>query len=103
MGYHSRGGDAMPILGKDELREKLNLLPEWKEEHGEIVRWAEFPDFVAAMDFVNIVAGKAEAAGHHPDIDIRYNKVRLALVSHDAGGLTQRDFDLAQAIEALLD
>ena len=93
----------MPILGRDELREKLNLLPEWKEERGEIVRWAEFPDFVAAMDFVNTVAGKAEAAGHHPDIDIRYNRVRLALVSHDAGGLTQRDFDLAQAIEALLD
>ena len=92
----------MPILGRDELREKLNLLPEWREEHGEIVRKAEFPDFVAAMDFVNAVAGKAEAAGHHPDIDIRYNKVRLALVSHDAGGLTQRDFDLAAAIEALL-
>jgi 4a-hydroxytetrahydrobiopterin dehydratase len=92
----------MPILGKDELRERLNLLPEWKEEHGEIVRWTEFPDFVAAMDFVNAVAAKAEAAGHHPDIDIRYNKVRLALVSHDAGGLTQRDFDLAESIDALL-
>jgi len=92
----------MPILGKDELREKLNLLPEWREERGEIVRQAVFPDFVDAMDFVNAVAGKAEAAGHHPDIDIRYNKVRLALVSHDAGGLTQRDFDLAEAIEALL-
>jgi 4a-hydroxytetrahydrobiopterin dehydratase len=103
MGFHSGGGDAMPILGKDELREKLNLLPDWKEEGGEIVRWAEFPDFVAAMDFVNTVAAKAEAAGHHPDIDIRYNKVRLALVSHDAGGLTQRDFDLAGAIEAMLD
>jgi 4a-hydroxytetrahydrobiopterin dehydratase len=93
----------MPILGKDELREKLNLLPDWKEENGEIIRHVQFPDFVAAMDFVNEVAGKAEAAGHHPDIDIRYNKVRLALVSHDAGGLTQRDFDLAEAIEALLD
>jgi 4a-hydroxytetrahydrobiopterin dehydratase len=92
----------MPILGKDELRERLNLLPEWKEEHGEIVRWSEFADFIAAMDFVNAVAAKAEAAGHHPDIDIRYNKVRLALVSHDAGGLTQRDFDLAESIDALL-
>jgi 4a-hydroxytetrahydrobiopterin dehydratase len=93
----------MPILGKDEVHEKLNLLPNWREEQGEIIRQAEFPDFVAAMDFVNAVADKAEAAGHHPDIDIRYNKVRLALVSHDAGGLTQRDFDLAGAIEALLD
>jgi len=93
----------MPILGKEELREKLNLLPDWTEEQGEIVRRVAFPDFIAAMDFVNAVAAKAEAAGHHPDIDIRYNKVRLALVSHDAGGLTQRDFDLAESIEALLD
>ena len=92
----------MPILSRDDVRERLKLLPGWKEDHDEIVREAKFADFVAAMDFVNAVAGKAEAAGHHPDIDIRYNKVRLALVSHDAGGLTQRDFDLAESIEALL-
>ncbi len=92
----------MPILSRDDVRERLKLLPDWKQDQDEIVRDAEFPDFVAAMDFVNAVAGKAEASGHHPDIDIRYNKVRLALVSHDAGGLTQRDFDLAEAIEALL-
>lgn len=92
----------MPILSRDDVREKLKLLPRWSEEQDEIIRQVEFPDFVAAMDFVNAVAYKAEAAGHHPDIDIRYNKVRLALVSHDAGGLTQRDFDLAAAIEALL-
>ncbi|HTA86969.1 MAG TPA: 4a-hydroxytetrahydrobiopterin dehydratase [Silvibacterium sp.] len=92
----------MPILSRDDVREKLKLLPNWTEEQDEIIRQATFPDFVAAMDFVNAVASKAEAAGHHPDIEIRYNKVRLALVSHDAGGLTQRDFDLAAAIEALL-
>ena len=92
----------MPILSRDDVREKLKLLPDWKEEQDEIIRQAEFSNFVAAMDFVNAVACKAEAAGHHPDIDIRYNKVRLALVSHDAGGLTQRDFDLAESIEALL-
>jgi 4a-hydroxytetrahydrobiopterin dehydratase len=92
----------MPILGPDQVGESLKLLPEWKEEHGEIVRDAEFPDFAEAMNFVNAVASKAEAAGHHPDIDIRYNKVRLAVVSHDAGGLTQRDFDLAGSIEDLL-
>jgi 4a-hydroxytetrahydrobiopterin dehydratase len=50
------------------------------------------------MKFVNTVAQQAEAAGHHPDIDIRYNKVRLALTSHDAGGLTDKDFSLAAAI-----
>ena len=53
------------------------------------------------MHFVNSVAEMAEGAGHHPDIDIRYNKVRLALISHDAGGLTERDFDLAAAIDSL--
>jgi 4a-hydroxytetrahydrobiopterin dehydratase len=92
----------MPILARDDVREKLKFLRDWKEERGEIVRNIAFANFVTAIHFVNAVAGKAEAAGHHPDIDIRYNKVRLALVSHDAGGLTQRDFDLAGAIEDLL-
>jgi 4a-hydroxytetrahydrobiopterin dehydratase len=93
----------MPILSNNEVRERLRSLPNWNEERDEIVRQVVFHDFIAAMDFVNAVAAKAESAGHHPDIDIRYNKVRLALVSHDAGGLTQRDFDLAESIEALLD
>jgi 4a-hydroxytetrahydrobiopterin dehydratase len=53
------------------------------------------------MAFVNKVAEKAEAAGHHPDIDIRYNKVRLALVSHDKGGLTKRDISMAQTIDSI--
>ena len=90
----------MPILSSDVIQEKLKLLPSWKLIQGEIVREASFKDFVAAMQFVNRVAEDAESAGHHPDIDIRYNKVRLALVSHDAGGLTQRDFNLATKIEA---
>lgn len=90
----------MATLTADQVREKLRLLPNWKFSDGEIVRQAEFKDFQAAMNFVNQVATKAETAGHHPDIDIRYNKVRLALVSHDAGGITQRDFDLAAGIEA---
>lgn len=92
----------MPLLSATHIAEKLKTLPGWKLENGEIVRDAEFSDFSGSMRFVNKVAGKAEAAGHHPDIDIRYNKVRLALVSHDAGGLTDRDFDLAAAIDALL-
>ena len=57
---------------------------------------------LAAMAFVNQVAEKAEKAGHHPDIDIRYNKVRLALVSHDKGGLTERDMKMAQAIDSIV-
>jgi 4a-hydroxytetrahydrobiopterin dehydratase len=84
------------------IEERLSALPAWKLQAPEIERVVEFPDFVAAMAFVNQVAEKAELAGHHPDIDIRYNRVRLALVTHDAGGLTERDFDLAASIEALL-
>jgi 4a-hydroxytetrahydrobiopterin dehydratase len=90
----------MATLTADQVREKLRPLSKWKLVGGEIVRQAEFKDFQAAMKFVNQVAMQAEAAGHHPDIDIRYNKVRLALVSHDAGGITQQDFDLASSIEA---
>jgi 4a-hydroxytetrahydrobiopterin dehydratase len=73
----------------------LSTVPAWKVEAGELVRTFQFADFRAAMRFVNRVAELAESAGHHPDIDIRYNRVRLALVTHDAGGITAKDFDLA--------
>ncbi|MGB0124938.1 MAG: 4a-hydroxytetrahydrobiopterin dehydratase [Silvibacterium sp.] len=92
----------MAILNEENIRKGLKSLQKWNLVQGEIVREAAFKDFVGAMIFVNQVAEKAEAAGHHPDIDIRYNKVRLALVSHDAGGLTKRDFDLAASIEKIL-
>jgi 4a-hydroxytetrahydrobiopterin dehydratase len=91
----------MALLSGAVIEEKLKALPSWSLSEGAMVKQLEFADFVAAMDFVNQVADKAEAASHHPDIDIRYNKVRLALVSHDAGGLTERDFDLAAAIDNL--
>ncbi len=78
-----------------EVSNRLNALQGWRKEGGEIVRVFEFPDFRGSLAFVNKVGELAEAAGHHPDIDIRYNKVRLALVSHDAGGLTAKDFELA--------
>ena len=91
----------MSVLSPEIVQERLRSLPHWKLEGKEIVRYLEFPDFVRAMAFVNQVAEKAEKAGHHPDIDIRYNKVRLALVSHDKGGLTERDMKMAQAIDSL--
>ena len=91
----------MSILTPEMVQEGLRSLPHWKLEGKEIVRHYQFPDFVAAMVFVNQVAEKAETAGHHPDIDIRYNKVRLALVSHDQGGLTQRDMKMARAMNSL--
>lgn len=92
----------MSVLSQEMVQEKLRSLPHWKLEGQEIVRRWEFPDFVAAMAFVNQVAERAEKAGHHPDIDIRYNKVRLGLVSHDKGGLTERDIKMAQAIDSMV-
>jgi 4a-hydroxytetrahydrobiopterin dehydratase len=91
----------MSVLSPEIVQEKLRSLPQWKLEGKEIVRHFEFADFVAAIAFVNQVAEKAEKAGHHPDIDIRYNKVRLGLVSHDKGGLTERDMKMAQTIDSL--
>ncbi len=85
-------------LSEEELSQLLHELPEWSLESGTLVRFWTFADFVQAMAFVNRVAELAEKAGHHPDIDIRYNRVRLALVSHDAGGITARDAAMARQL-----
>jgi 4a-hydroxytetrahydrobiopterin dehydratase len=85
-------------LSSEELTALTAELPGWKLEDGQLVREWTFKDFVAAMAFVNRIAELAEQAGHHPDIDIRYNRVRLALVSHDAGGITSRDAEMARQI-----
>ena len=82
-------------LTPSEASARLASLPNWQIESGELVRTFAFTDFRAALAFVNRVGDLAEAAGHHPDIDIRYNRVRLSLVTHDAGGLTEKDFALA--------
>ena len=88
----------MPLTDT-EISSRLKSLPDWKIESGELTRTFTFKDFVGSLAFVNAVASLAEKAGHHPDIDIRYNRVRLALVTHDAGGLTAKDFDLAAAVD----
>jgi 4a-hydroxytetrahydrobiopterin dehydratase len=82
-----------------EIRSRLAAVPGWQLDGQEIQRTFQFGDFVAALAFVNRVGALAEAAGHHPDIDIRYSRVTLSLTTHDAGGLTARDFDLAAQIE----
>jgi 4a-hydroxytetrahydrobiopterin dehydratase len=74
---------------------------QWQREGDELVREVTRNDFKGAMEFVNAVADLAEAANHHPDIAISWNKVTLRLTSHDAGGLTQRDLDLAAEIDRL--
>jgi 4a-hydroxytetrahydrobiopterin dehydratase len=87
-------------LSDAEITSRLQSLAAWRIDGGELVRTFSFADFRAALAFVNQVGELAEAAGHHPDIDIRYNRVRLALVTHDSGGLTAKDFDLAGKINA---
>jgi len=93
----------MAKLAEDELELALRTAPEWSLENGNIVRQFEFQDFVVAMGFVNKVAELAEAAWHHPDIDIRWNKVKLALCTHSEGGLTTKDFELARQFDELPD
>jgi len=85
----------MNPLTAEQANALLSSVPAWQIQAGELVRTFKFEDFLAAMRFVNRVAELAEQAGHHPDIDIRYSRVRLALVTHDAGGLTGKDFNLA--------
>ena len=92
----------MPVLSEPEIQQALSQLPNWRLEGGEFVRDFSFGDFREAMSFVNSVAALAERAGHHPDIDIRYNKVKATLSSHDAGGITDRDVKLAIEISGLL-
>jgi len=89
----------MAQLIVSEIASRLASLPAWEVQSGELVRTFVCSDFRAALAFVNRVGLLAEAAGHHPDIDIRYNRVRLSLVTHDAGGLTAKDFDLAAEID----
>lgn len=92
---------APPKLSPAEVEAALKSLPEWSEVSGVIQRTFSFRDFVASMKFVNAVAEAAEAAQHHPDILIRWNKVTLSLSTHDAGGITQKDFDLARQCDGL--
>ena len=79
--------------------EDLKKLPGWELQDGAITKLYKFKDFLEAMAFVNRVAESAEAADHHPDILIRYNRVKLTLVTHSAGGLTEKDFQLAGKID----
>lgn len=91
----------MAKLSEKEIQEKLPTLAGWKYEAGLLIRNYSFADFAAAFAFVARLALLAEKANHHPDIDIRYNKVRVALVSHDAGGVTGRDIKMAEEIGKL--
>ena len=94
------GDMAQPKLSDDEVRDGLAGLPGWERDGDEIVKVYELASFPGAIEFVGRVADLAEAANHHPDLDIRYRKVRVALSTHDSGGLTALDLALAGRIEA---
>lgn len=86
------------VLSASEVDQALKNLPGWTSNGQAIVRVFQFGNFLQAMEFVNRIAVAAEAANHHPDILINYNKVTLTLVSHDSGGVTQRDVRMAAKI-----
>jgi 4a-hydroxytetrahydrobiopterin dehydratase len=92
----------MAKLTATQIRALSPLVPKWKRKGARLSRRFEFRNFVAAMRFVNAVARLAEKAWHHPDIDIRWNRVTLVLTTHDDGGLTEKDFVLAQKFDRLL-
>lgn len=90
------------LLENEEIEQRLTELGDWHREGDEISKMYEFDDFATGIEFVNGVARLAERYDHHPDIDIRYNKVNLTLSTHSEGGLTNLDFTLANDIEQTL-
>jgi 4a-hydroxytetrahydrobiopterin dehydratase len=87
-------------LSKSEVEARLAGIDGWKGDDGEIEKKFQFAGFKQAMAFVNRVADAAEAADHHPDIKISYNKVKMSLSTHSEGGVTEKDFALAAQIDA---
>ena len=90
----------MPKLSEAELAKELTSLPGWKVTDGMLRKQFAHPSFPEAIVFVNAVAQLAEAANHHPDVDIRYSNITLGLVTHDSGGITEKDVALARQVEA---
>ncbi len=90
-----------PLLSEDEIASALADLPDWTRDGEVIVRAVRCPSFRAAIDLVNAVADAAEAADHHPDIEVVWRRVTFRLTSKASGGLTARDVKLARRINEL--
>jgi len=91
-----------PLLSEENIDEALRALPEWRREGETLARTVRCPSFRDAMALVNAVADAAEAADHHPDIDIRWRRVTFRLTTKAAGGLTGRDVGMAATIDRLV-
>jgi 4a-hydroxytetrahydrobiopterin dehydratase len=91
----------MSALTTKQIKLHLKIVPNWSKRAQTIHRTFEFKGFLKAIEFVNRIAKKAQKSNHHPDIDIRYNKVSLKLTTHDEGGITQKDFVLARQCDAV--
>jgi 4a-hydroxytetrahydrobiopterin dehydratase len=91
------------LIPAADLKDALKKCPEWELEKKTITRTIEFEEFSEVIDFINYLAEIIEEAQHHPDIDIRYTKVTLTLTTHDAGGITEADIELAHRIDNLVD
>lgn len=87
-----------PLLDAETIRDRMQNLPGWKTDGKKLTITRKFKNFVDAIAFVNKLVEPAEAANHHPDLAISYNKVSITLTTHDAGGLTNLDFQLAEII-----
>ncbi|HUK77616.1 MAG TPA: 4a-hydroxytetrahydrobiopterin dehydratase [Thermoleophilia bacterium] len=93
----------MDKLNDQQRDAALERLDDWQAQGDAITRTFKLRDFARAIDFVNAVAEMAEEVQHHPDIDIRYNKVTITLTTHSAGGLTRNDIELAAGIDDIAD
>jgi 4a-hydroxytetrahydrobiopterin dehydratase len=88
-------------LSAEEITEKLSEINTWEERDGKIFKRFNFENFAESLDFVNRIGALAEERDHHPDITFGWGYAEIYLTTHDAGGLTQKDFELAEAIEKL--
>ena len=88
-------------LAKDEIKRRLGAMSGWKLDDDEIEKKYKFADFKESMLFVNAIARAAEAMDHHPEIEIKYDKVEISISTHSEGGVTEKDFELAAQIDSV--
>ncbi len=90
-----------PLLSDEEVAARLTTRPAWFIENGQLTRTAQAKDFPTVMQWVDAIAEVAEAMDHHPDIDVRWTKLRASVKTHDKDGLTTLDFDLAERVDEI--